>query len=171
MTHFNFYISFFLGLTLFTGSSEPIHEYYVSSTEMVYVSKKKQIQLTTRIFIDDIEAFFNAESNTQILLYPDNEGEKIDRLVQDFFEHNFDLYFDKKEVDVRYLGRQYKEDQILIFAEANNVLPPSRFEIHNTILTTFREGQQNIIHVKTPTAKKSFLMDASKTILAQHWIQ
>ena len=91
-------------------------------------------------------------------------------MVDVFFKNNFNLFFDKKEVDIKYIGRQYKEDQILIFAEATEVSVPSSFEIHNTILIPFRLGQQNIVHFKTTNTKKSFLMDASKTILAQFWI-
>ena len=91
-------------------------------------------------------------------------------MVHVFFKNNFNLFFDKKEVGIQYIGRQYEEDQILIFAEATEVPPPISFEIHNTILIPFRSDQQNIVHLKTVNSKKSFLMNASKTILAQLWI-
>ena len=125
--------------------------------------------MTTRIFIDDIEAYFNAQTEDKIQLQPDIEAATIDSLVQLFFENNFNLFFDKKKVALDYIGRQYNDDQILIFAEATVLHPPSSYEIRNTILIPFRTGQQNIVHLKTTNTKKSFLMDASKTILAQFW--
>ena len=160
-------ILFFI-VTLLSSSSS-LHDYYVSSTEVVYVEDKQQLQVTTRIFIDDIEAYFNAQTEDKIQLQPDIEAATIDSLVQLFFENNFNLFFDKKKVALNYIGRQYKDDQILIFAEATVLHPPSSYEIRNTILIPFRTGQQNIVHLKTTNTKKSFLMDASKTILAQFW--
>ena len=154
----------------FLSSSSSFHDYYVSSTEVVLVEDKQQLQVTTRVFIDDLEAYFNAQTEDKIQLQPDLETAKIDSLVHVFFKNNFNLFFDKKEVAINYIGRQYIEDQILIYAEATEVYPPSSFEIHNTILIPFRTGQQNIVHLKTTNTKKSFLMDASKTILAQFWI-
>lgn len=156
-------------IVIFLSSSSSLHDYYVSSTEVVYVEDKQQLQVTTRIFIDDIEAYFNAQTEDKIQLQPDIKAAKIDSLVQLFFENNFNLFFDKKKVALNYIGRQYKDDQILIFAEATVLHPPSSFEIRNTILIPFRTGQQNIVHLKTTNTKKSFLMDASKTILAQFW--
>lgn len=154
----------------FLSNSSSLHDYYISSTEMVFIEDKQQLQVTTQVFIEDLEAYFNAQIEGKIQLQPDLEAAKIDSLVDVFFKNNFNLFFDKKEVDIKYIGRQYKEDQILIFAEATEVSVPSSFEIHNTILIPFRLGQQNIVHFKTTNTKKSFLMDASKTILAQFWI-
>jgi len=154
----------------FLSSSSSLHDYYVSSTEVVFVEDKQQLQVTTRVFIDDLEAYFNAQTEDKIQLQPDLEPAKIDSLVHVFFKNNFNIFFDKKEVGIQYIGRQYKEDQILIFAEATEVSPPTSYEIHNTILIPFRSDQQNIVHLKTVNSKKSFLMDASKTILAQLWI-
>ncbi len=156
-------------IVTFLISSSSLHDYYVSSTEVVYVEDKQQLQITTRIFIDDLEAYFNAQTEDKIQLQPDIKATTIDSLVQLFFENNFNLFFDKKKVALNYIGRQYKDDQILIFAEATVLHPPSSFEIRNTILIPFRTGQQNIVHLKTTNTKKSFLMDASKTILAQFW--
>ena len=154
----------------FLSNSSSLHDYYVSSTEMVFIEDKQQLQVTTRVFIEDLEAYFNAQIEGKIQLQPDLETVKIDSLVDVFFKNNFNLFFDKKEVGIQYIGRQYEEDQILIFAEATEVPPPISFEIHNTILIPFRSDQQNIVHLKTVNSKKSFLMNASKTILAQLWI-
>jgi len=154
----------------FLSSSSSLHHYYVSSTEVVFVEEKRYLQITSLVFIEDLEAYFNAQTEGKLQLQPDLEIAKIDSLVHVFFKNNFNLFFDKKEVAINYIGRQYKEDQILIYAEATEVYPPSSFEIHNTILIPFRTGQQNIVHLKTTNTKKSFLMDASKTILAQFWI-
>ena len=50
----------------FLSSSSSLHDYYVSSTEVVFVEDKQQLQVTTRVFIDDLEAYFNAQTEDKI---------------------------------------------------------------------------------------------------------
>ena len=146
------------------------HEYYVSITEVVYVLEKQQLQLTTRVFTDDMEAYFNSQTNENIQLSPDHNPILIDALVERFFQNNFKVFFDNNKVEISYLGRQYQEDQMLIFAEVTELSPPTSYKIQNTILIPFRTKQQNIVRVKNNITQKSFLMNASKTILNQLWI-
>lgn len=146
------------------------HEYYVSITEVVYVSEKQQLQLTTRVFTDDMEAYFNSQTNENIQLSPDHNPILIDALVERFFQNNFKVFFDNNKLEISYLGRQYQEDQMLIFAEVTELSPPTSYRIQNTILIPFRTKQQNIVRVKNNITQKSFLMNASKTILNQLWI-
>ena len=146
------------------------HEYYVSITEVIYVSEKQQLQLTTRVFTDDMEAYFNSQTNENIQLSPDHNPILIDALVERFFQNNFKVFFDNNKVEISYLGRQYQEDQMLIFAEVTELSPLTSYKIQNTILIPFRTKQQNIVRVKNNITQKSFLMNASKTILNQLWI-
>tara|TARA_B100000767_G_C19767647_1_gene538391 strand:- start:2133 stop:2645 length:513 start_codon:yes stop_codon:yes gene_type:complete len=164
------WVAFFSGWILLHDSSN-LHEYYVSSTDILYLDEKKQVQITTYIFIDDMEDYLNSRSDFNIQLQPDNRITEVDSLIQVFFKNNFKLRFDKKFLKIKYLGREYKEDQLLIFAQVNRTNKPKSFEITNTILTSFRKGQQNIVHLKSENSRKSFLMDASKTILTQFWFE
>ena len=92
----------------FLSSSSGLHDYYVSSTEVVFVEDKQQLQVTTRVFIDDLEAYFNAQTEDKVQLQPDLEHAKIDSLVNVFFKNNFNLFFDKKEVRSIILGDNIK---------------------------------------------------------------
>lgn len=146
------------------------HDFYLSITEVVYVEEKQQLQLTTSIFTDDMEAYLNSLTNEAIQLSPDHNSLLIDGLIKDFFKQNFKIFFDNNQLEINYLGRQYQEDQILIFAEVMGLTSPTSYEIQNTILIPFRPKQQNIVRIKDGLIKKSFLMDESKTILNQLWI-
>ena len=65
----------------FLSNSSSLHDYYVSSTEMVFIEDKQQLQVTTRVFIEDLEAYFNAQIEGKIQLQPDLEVAKIDSLA------------------------------------------------------------------------------------------
>ena len=160
---------FFFMIILFTLSSFT-HDFYLSITEVVYVEEIQLLKLTTRIFTDDMEAYLNSQTDQAIQLSPDHNSLLIDGLIKDFFKQNLKIFFDKSQLEINYLGRQYQEDQILIFAEVMGLTSPTNYKIQNTILIPFRPKQQNIVRIKNGLIKKSFLMDKSKTILNQLWI-
>ncbi len=141
------------------------HDFYVSYTELFYAPKQSQIQITSRIFIDDIEEFLETQTNEKVALLPDSNTVLIDSLIKRFFIKNFKLSINNNAIELNYLGRQYKDDQLLIFAEGTLLSTPKQLEIQNTILTSFIPKQQNIVSFDTQNSKKKFLMDNSKTIL------
>lgn len=152
-------VLFFHMITSFT------HDFYVSYTELFYKTKENQIQIINHVFIDDIEGFLRTQTNEKIALLPDNNKPLIDSLVKYFFLENFQISIDNKKIELSYLGRQYKDDQLLIFAEVIPFDKLKELEIQNTILTSFISKQQNIVSLKTEASKKNFLMSNSKTTL------
>ena len=56
MLQINFFLTAFLNIILFISPALK-HEYYISSTDVVYIQETSQIQITSRLFIDDVEAF------------------------------------------------------------------------------------------------------------------
>ena len=166
MFQIKFFLTVFFNIILFISPALK-HEYYVSSTDVVYIQETSQIQITSRLFIDDVEAFFNTNSSDNIQLQPDIDILKIDSLSKAFFNTNFKIQADNNNLKIRYLGRKYEEDQIHLYAEVFIDNTPKVFEIKNTFLIPFREGQKNIIHFTSNGFKKSHLLDSSKLTLTQ----
>lgn len=141
-----------------------IHEYYLSTTSLKWVPAKQQLQITSRFFLDDVEALMHKETGQKIVFSPDSNPAEIDAFVKAFYLNNFDITIDGDQQKMDYLGREYKDDLLVIYAEI--VLPTnqlSHLEVKATFLTDFLSGQQNIIHISSPGQKKSFLLNHKKT--------
>ncbi len=125
---------------------------------------KQQVQLTSRFFLEDIEALMQKETGQKVVFSPDSNLAEIDAFVKDFYLNNLAITLDGGQQNVDYLGREYKDDLLVVYAEI--VLPFNeikRLEVKATFLTDFLSGQQNIIHVSSPNQKKSFLLTSKKT--------
>lgn len=157
-------IKVFLFLLVLLTSFHVVHEYYLSTTTLKWVPKKQQIQITSRFFLDDIEALMQEKTGQKVVFLPDSNPAEIDAFVKAFYLNNLDIAIDGDQYKMDYLGREYQDDLLVIYAEI--ILPSNkleRFEVKATFLTDFLSGQQNIIHLSLPYRKKSFLLTHKKT--------
>ncbi|MFL2598125.1 MAG: DUF6702 family protein [Flavobacteriaceae bacterium] len=56
-------------------SNENDHEFYVTTTNVVFKEEKKALQITCQLFIDDIELLLK-QNNPELRLYPDSDAKK-----------------------------------------------------------------------------------------------
>ena len=66
------------------------------------------------------------------------------------------------EVQPVFLGRDYQNDQIVFYLEVKDVAELKTLAVSNSILFELLEGQQNIVRIKTPTKRKSYLQSQGK---------
>ena len=74
--------------------------------------------------------------------------------------------FDGISQEITYLGREYHDDLLVIYAEVNSTKKEFQYvEISASFLLEFLPTQQNIFHISFPKNKKSFLLTKKKTTL------
>ena len=67
-----------------------------------------------------------------------------------------DYYWCKHCGDITLLD-EYQDDQLVLYLEVARVTELQTLAVSNRILFSELEGQQNIVRIKTPTKRKSFL--------------
>lgn len=141
------------------------HDYYLSTTNIKWVPAKQQVQLTSRFFLEDIEALMQKETGQKVVFSPDSNLAEIDAFVKDFYLSNLAITIDGEQQEIAYLGIEYKDDDLLVvYAEV--VFPTKEFktlDVKASFLIDFLTEQQNIVHLITPNQKKSFLLTNKKT--------
>ena len=142
------------------------HDYYLSTTKVRWVPQKQQLQLTSRFFLEDIEALMQEQVDAKIQFAPDTNKEAIDVFVEEFYRMNIAVKLDGTQQPLTYLGREYQDDLLVVYAELNpTVKDVQSIEIDAQFLTEFLPTQQNIFHLSSPVSKKSFLLSKEKTSL------
>ena len=142
------------------------HDYYLSTTKVRWVPQKQQLQLTSRFFLEDIEALMQEQVDVKIQFAPDTNKEAIDVFVEEFYRTNIAVKLDGTQQPLTYLGREYQDDLLVVYAELNpTVKDVQSIEIDAQFLTEFLPTQQNIFHLSSPVSKKSFLLSKEKTSL------
>lgn len=133
------------------------HKFYVSTTVIVYKEAQQSLQITSQIFIDDLELLLRKE-NANIRLAPDSKQVEIDSLVGLYFKKKLKIQTDGAPLPIHYLGKEYKNDIAVHYLELNLKEVPKSIRIENQVFLELFEDQKNIIHFKHKQTRKSFLL-------------
>ena len=146
--------SFFVCL-LFVQAT--IHPYYVSTLEIDYRPDRAALQITMRVFTDDWQLMLNTHYDKNLSLDPDTDTEQMVIHSTDYLQQHLELKLNDTDVTPSVLGREYQDDQLVLYLEVAGVAELQTLAVSNRILFTELEGQQNIVRIKTPTKRKSYL--------------
>ena len=156
MKHYKFLLIItFLILSSFTI----IHKYYVSLTKIEYVKEHQAVQITTRLFIDDLENLLKQRYNDTIVLNKTNEKNKIiDSLIRNYLNAKINIEINNKPKDLIYIGKEYEDDIVYCYLEIPKVSMITQFKISNKVFFGIFEEQKNIIRTNINKKHKSFIL-------------
>ncbi len=136
------------------------HKFYVSVTNMNYSDKDSAFQITTRIFIDDLEAVLLERYGIDTDLATPDEVANSNELIDKYLKTKLVIYFDDEVAQYQFLGKEFDTDIVVCYLEITNVKLQElqKIEIQNEVLTDLFEDQQNIVHLKIDDKRKSFIL-------------
>ena len=141
-----------------------IHPYYVSTMEIDYRPNRSALQITIRVFTDDWQLMINTVYDQDLRLDPDSDAAQTVIHSSDYLQKEIELKLNDTEVQPVFLGRDYQNDQIVFYLEVKDVAELKTLAFSNSILFELLEGQQNIVRIKTPTKRKSYLQTQGKVV-------
>lgn len=136
------------------------HKFYVSVTNVSYSEKDDALQITTRIFIDDLEKAFKERYDVNLKMATKKELAEVDSYVEKYLKSKFLVFLDDEQKQFTFIGKKYDNDIIVCYIE----VPKANFKnikniaIINEVLTDVFEEQQNVVHFKLNNKKKSFVL-------------
>ena len=82
-----------------------LHPVHVSVSEISYSEKDKALQITSRIFIDDLElSIRNKRKEPELDILDPKNGLTTDQLVSDYLKDHFKIKLDGKLQKMKLLG-------------------------------------------------------------------
>jgi len=133
-----------------------LHKIHVSLTNIVYKKEPKTLQITTRVFIDDIENAINNKYGLSLELDTKRETSITDKYIEKYVKENLKITLDNQEITLLYLGKEYDDDIVYVYFEMENIKDFKQIEVSNTVLFDLFDDQQNIIKIKNETTQKTF---------------
>lgn len=140
------------------------HKYYVS-TSLFNFTEDSSLQITLRIFKDDLS---NAISDTYLDQKTDDlnlNDELYFKQVDKYINSKISILIDDKKFEMDYLGLETKNDMYVCYLEIENLPIYSDMVISNKILFEIFDDQQNIIHVKRNDKRQSFIARNNNSFL------
>lgn len=141
------------------------HKFYVSVTNINYSEKDDALQITSRIFIDDLENVLQERYDIEGKLNSDKESELAEMYLEKYLRSKFVLAINGENRPFDIIGRKYDDDVCIFYLEITDVDLPTvnTIQIENELLTDLYDEQQNVVHFKIKGKKKSFVLIKSDT--------
>jgi hypothetical protein len=144
----------FIGIVLSVFFSW-LHPFHISLSEVEFKPVKGTVELSHKIFIDDLEDAIEKAYQVKTYLDTPKESSEAGHLIKKYVEERFRLMADGKEVTFRFLGYEYEKDAVWIYREGQYSGSPGKVRIRNSILLELFADQVNFIHVKQGDARRS----------------
>ena len=139
------------------------HKFYVSVTQIDFVPNKKRVEITSRIFIDDLEKALEKKFKKKFYLTTPKEVENADALIHEYLKEKIKISINKKAQNVEFLAKELEGDVLIFYTKIAVSKKINTFEIFNSLLIDIYKEQQNIVHVNINSNKNSFLFTNSDT--------
>ncbi|RIV36546.1 hypothetical protein D2V08_02305 [Flagellimonas lutimaris] len=148
-----------LAMLLFLSFSSA-HKFYVSVTNIEYAEENNAFQVTSRIFIDDLDKLLQERYGIEAKLATPKESKIADEYIEKYFRSKFVVELDGNVVPYNFLGKRYDADVVICYLEIPNVTlsEVKTMSVQNEVLTDLFDEQQNVVHVKWNGNKKSFVL-------------
>ncbi len=130
------------------------HPLYVSITEINYNDKSHNMEISCKIFTDDLEQALGKKSGHSAHI-SSTRDEAIAAEIAAYLAGHLSLSFDGKKVPVRFLGYELEKEAVWSYLEGPVEKAPASAEIVNSILFDSFDQQINLVHITVKGERKS----------------
>jgi hypothetical protein len=131
------------------------HPYYISVTEVKHDAAKKSLQISCKMFTDNIENALKKIYAKNVDLLNPKDRKEVEQLLSDYISKHFSLIADGKKIKFNFIGYEKEEEAIWCYLEAVKVSTPKKISIEDGLLYEFLPDQINMVHVTVNEKRQS----------------
>lgn len=149
-------MNFFSNILILIFTFGAVHPLHVSITEIEMDEKDRALEITMRVFIDDVELTLRKKLNQPELDVTNiKTGLTLDQLMTGYLTDHFKISLDGKPQKIKYLGHEVEDEAFIFYSEVSAVKKWKTIQIQNNIIMEMHEDQSNLIHAKVRGNTKS----------------
>jgi len=149
-----------------------IHPFYVSVCEIYHNPNTEALEISMKIFIDDLEVAIQKSANPSFKISEGADKNLIENEIEKYLENKFLIEIDSKIPEKKLIGYELDSDAIICYIEIKKIKQISNIKIYNSILTEVYEDQINLTHFQYKDQLKSLKttkINPEGTITASNW--
>ncbi|CAL1520043.1 hypothetical protein MMC2321_03798 [Chitinophaga sp. MM2321] len=139
-----------------------MHPFYVSVTEITHNAAKKELEVSCRIFADDLENTLKAQYKASFDITKPANRAQVEGYIAEYLSRHLQITLDGKNIPLHFIGYKIEEDAVWSFLEATQVPAPKKVAIKNDLLYAQHPSQINMMHVLIGGVRKSIKLDNPK---------
>lgn len=139
------------------------HPFYVSVTEMSLNTKTKSLEISCKMFAEDIEEVLKQNYKMPVDLGNDKMQAQNNKLINDYILKHLSINIDSKPAVLKFIGFEKESESIYCYLEVMNVPAIRKLIVNSSILQDYKQEQINIIHIIVDSNRKSTKLDFPAT--------
>ncbi|RKS95315.1 hypothetical protein BC952_0982 [Flavobacterium limicola] len=153
----------FFGILFLTLTSFSVHKFYVALYQVNYAPEKKMLQITTRIFVDDLNSAVGKKYSKKINLGAENESVDDINFLKKYFSEKFYIKVNGQTKPIHFLSKEMEGDVLICYFSMKEIQKINSLEIYNAVITEGNAEQQNIMHFNVSGVKNTLLFTESSS--------
>ena len=153
----------FLGFLFLTLTSFSAHKFYVSLYQVNYAPEKKMLQITARLFVDDVNNSIGKKYKKKMNLGSETETVEDLNLFKKYFSEKFSIKVNGQLKSAQFLSKEMEGDVLICYFSIKDINKVTGLEIYNAIITEGNSEQQNIMHFNVLGVKNTLLFSESSS--------
>ncbi len=151
------------GLSFLTLSSFTAHKFYMSISQVNYAPEKKMLQITSRIFVEDLNKALEKKYHVEAFLGSEKESVEDVNYLKKYLSTAFSIKVNGQSKIINFLSKEMDGDVIVCYFNVRDISKLNAMEVSNSILIDWISEQQNIVHITAFGKKNTFLFTTTDT--------
>lgn len=140
------------------------HPVHVSEAEAHWKKSKKTLEISVKLFYNDLEQSLSQQEGQPIYLCPDSANNHH-AVVKQYFENCFKLTVNDVKKQFKLVGYECENELVYVYLEYTGIKKIRSISLENTLLFDNLPDQTNLLHLHTKGVSNTLLTTA-KTPLA-----
>lgn len=142
----------------FMLTSLSAHKFYVAIYQINHAKEKKMVQITARLFIDDINEAIEKKYNKKSFLASDKETPEQVELLKKYLSEKFIIKVNNQPKSIIFVSKETEDNVLICYLKIVDVPKITSLEVENSIIMENHFDQQNIIQANFNGSKHSLLL-------------
>lgn len=135
------------------------HPFYVSTTEIEYIAKSKEVGISFKTFPDDLEETIRIFSGKKIDLSSKNKSEN-NQLISNYLKQHLQVDINRTNKELIYLGYEIDKEAVWVYFNIPKINSIKEIKIVSDVMYEYKPEQTNIIHVNLKGNTNSYKLTA-----------
>lgn len=137
-----------------------LHPFYVSVTEVHHNAGEQSLEISIRIFTDDLENTLRMHANgAKIDLMNPPPGGAMDSALKKYISSRLQFKVNGSARAMQYIGFERVDESIWAYFEIPQVPVLNKLGVHNPLLYEYKQEQINMIHIVNGKQRQSRKLD------------
>ena len=138
------------------------HKFYVSIYQINYDASKKRVEITARLFVDDLNFVLEKTYHKKTNLGTPNQSKDEELLLIDYLSNHIFVSINGSKKKLQFVRTELDTNILICYLKINDIPKIGAFEIQNNAFMEQFDTQQNIIQSSIMGEKNSLLFTSDK---------